>query len=890
MRTKFLSIISRIVICHPWRVIITASILTLASIIFSATSLQMNTDQDDLVSENVPYHKRYKEYLGEFGDLEYLYVVVETENNMPRAKDFIRALAAKLNALPDIREVTYQISNPKLEKSFLLYLPVDQLKAVGEFLPKMERIADVAGVFGMMNDEINKISGAGATTQESPQLETGFRFLDKLLDGLTRAADDGLSYTPFLQQAFFGGDRAYDEDGFLLSENGKLLFVMIMPEKNYKTLAVIDEPLKKIRRALRDTKEEFPDVSAGLTGRPVLSADEMSISNTDMTIATIAALLIVTLIFIAYFKNPARPAMASIALVSGIIQALGLTTLIIGHLNILSVVFAVILVGAGIEFGLQIVSRYREELAAHKNVSLAIDVCITHTGRGNLTAALTTAAAFFAACFTRFLALQELGFIAGAGILICLANMFTTLPAMLYLHDRDKPPEKLRTTLHINLKRFGWFYNKPRLTIIVTTVVSAALLVGIFRIGFNHNLLDLQAKGLESVRYEKKIIEESSQSTWYVPLVASSKEESFALAEKLRVLPTIGRVETIADAVPEGQDEKIGIVRIIARNTSDKAISRNQFQEIASSASGGLAMTNELNTFKKHLSHLSELAFSAGRTDAVDELVSVSQKVERLMNLIPGHERRIEVYSFAFLTDLYHYIALLKTGLSPETITIDDMPLSIKKRYISEKTGRFSIYAYPKEDVWAPHKMEAYIKDLRSIDPNVTGTPVEVYESSRLLERSFKQAAIFAMIAIVLIVFADFRNLKFAALALTPLALGIFWLFELMGILGIKFNLANFFGIPILLGIGVDNAAQIVHRYLKDHHIESVTSIMTRSTGIAVLLTSLTTLASFLTMAFARHGGISSLGAIMALGTITCFIGSMIILPCLLKIIKTNQR
>jgi predicted RND superfamily exporter protein len=217
------------------------------------------------------------------------------------------------------------------------------------------------------------------------------------------------------------------------------------------------------------------------------------------------------------------------------------------------------------------------------------------------------------------------------------------------------------------------------------------------------------------------------------------------------------------------------------------------------------------------------------------------------------------------------------------------MPLSIQKRYVSEKTGRISLYVYPKEDVWDPKKMDFFIKELRTVDPNITGTPVEVYESSRLLEKSFHRVALYSLIAIILIVFIDFKNLRLTILALTPLTLGMLWLFELMGLLGIRFNLANFFGIPILLGVGVDNAVQIVHRYLKEKDMSSISSFMTKSTGIAVLLTSLTTFASFVTLVFARHKGIASLGLIMSLGTLTCFVGSMIILPCTLKIFTVRQ-
>lgn len=865
MRTRFLSGTARLVTKHPKWVLLSSVIITGISIFLAATRLQMNTDQDDLVSEKIEYHKRYKDYLREFGDLEYLYVVVESGNGAE--KEFIKALSTKLEKLPDVREVTYQISNPKLEKSFLLYLPVEQLKAIGEFLPKMQEIGSVADVFRMMNQSL-------VTSVDDNQrllLETGFRFLDKLLDGMIAFAKNNAPYKPFMQEAFFGGEKHYDEEGFLLSDTGKLFFIMIMPEKNYKTLAVIDEPLKKIRSALDETRKEFPGVRAGLTGRPVLAADEMRTSDEDMTIATIAALFIVTLIFILYFRRLTRPVMAAVALMAGIAQTFGLTTVVIGHLNILSIVFAVILIGAGIEFGLQIVSRYREELAHHKNARLAVESAITQTGRGNVTACLTTAAAFFAACCTNFLALQELGFIAGTGIILCLANMLTTLPAMIYLRDKGKNPDKLHTALKIRLDFLEKIYARPKIVLLTAGVFTLLFMPALFYVKFNHNLLDLQARGLESVEYEKKIINESSQSTWYVPLVAENREASLELAEKVRALPSVGRVETVADAVPDGQGKKMKLIDGL-KSASPKPMGSRALARQSD-------LRTELQKFQQNIAHLSEMAFSAGEAEAVNELEKISKKVDDILSSkLPAEE-----FEQAFISDLHQHINILRSGFHPETIELEDMPPSIQRRYKSEKSGRFQIYVYPKEDVWKPHAMAEFIKDVRSVDPNATGTPVEVYESSRLLEKSFKTAALLALFAIIIIVAVDFRDFRLAIFALTPLMLGILWLFELMGLFGIRFNLANFFGIPILIGVGVDNAVQIAHRF-KAHGESGIVHIMTYATGTAVLLTSITTIASFGTLAFARHMGIASLGLIMSLGTITCFIGSMIILPCILKI------
>lgn len=881
MRTKLLHALARMSIRAPWAVVITAVLITTLSLFLTMTRLEIHTDQDDLISEKLDYHHRYKNYLREFGDQEYMYVVVEAGDNLPRAKAFVRDVSARLKTLKDVKEVTYQISNPALEKGFLLYLSTQQLQQMTGFLTNsptsIQTIAtwnNLTPIFRAMNNEFAK----PVDDTKRDELTMGFTFISELLDGMLGAMQADKPYQSSLQKLFFGSDRQFDEEGYLLSDNGKLLFIMIMPEKNYKELSVVEKPLAEIRGALNATRASFPDVKAGLTGRPVLAADEMSISNSDMTIATILALIAVTLLFVLYFKRMTRPLMAVTALSMGICWTFGMVTLTIGYLNILSIVFAVVLVGAGIEFGLQIVARYREELETHHNVKQAIETCITKTGKGNMTACLTTAAGFYSAMLTKFLALQELGFIAGTGIILVLFAMFTVLPALLYIWDRNKKKAHLHTTISVKLNILEKFYRRPTLILAVMAAVTIMLLPQLRNLSFDHNLLNLQAKGLESVEYEEKIIENSNQSTWFAIIPTQTEIESIAFADRLKGLSTVGRVETIQDIVPPDQDEKIKIIAKLAAEYRG-----TQFASISSTIDK-YAFTQEMRRLQQNIDNVSDQAFKSGFTDAVNELETLNEKVGRIRSLLaqgdPGVISRLTNYQGAFLVDFQQKLMLLSTGLNPVHITMNDLPTSIRNRFYSPKTGRYVLYAYPKYNIWEPDKMETFIRDLRSVDANVLGVPVEVYESSKLMQKSFKQTALYALFFICLIVFLDFKSWKYTVLAISPLAAGLLWLFILMGLFRIPFNLANFFSIPILLGVGVDNGVQIIHRFRQEHFSSR---IMTRSTGTAVLLTSLTTLCSFGAMLIASHRGVRSLGLIMTLGVLTCLIGSMVLLPAILK-------
>jgi uncharacterized protein len=181
---------------------------------------------------------------------------------------------------------------------------------------------------------------------------------------------------------------------------------------------------------------------------------------------------------------------------------------------------------------------------------------------------------------------------------------------------------------------------------------------------------------------------------------------------------------------------------------------------------------------------------------------------------------------------------------------------------------------------------------LRMVDPDVTGTPVQLYAFEELLKNSYLQAAWYSLAAIALLVFFHFRSLGSVILALFPVAIGTLWLLGVMGYFDLPFNPANIMTLPLVLGIGVTNGIQVLNRFAE----ERTPSILARSTGKAVLVSGLTAIAGFGSLILAKDRGIHSLGCIMSIGIATCMIAGLTFLPALLNVlgrwrplVKTNQ-
>ena len=150
-------------------------------------------------------------------------------------------------------------------------------------------------------------------------------------------------------------------------------------------------------------------------------------------------------------------------------------------------------------------------------------------------------------------------------------------------------------------------------------------------------------------------------------------------------------------------------------------------------------------------------------------------------------------------------------------------------------TGRFQVELVPAEDVWDADSMERFVTAIRAVDPAATGVPITQYESLRDMRRSFILMGLLALGLVTIVVLLDFRNVWDTAMVMTSLLLGLLWTVGVASLLGVSLNVANFFAIPILLGLGVDSGIHLLHR-LKETNGASISG-----TGRAVAITAVTT-------------------------------------------------
>jgi hypothetical protein len=254
---------------------------------------------------------------------------------------------------------------------------------------------------------------------------------------------------------------------------------------------------------------------------------------------------------------------------------------------------------------------------------------------------------------------------------------------------------------------------------------------------------------------------------------------------------------------------------------------------------------------------------------------------------VEAHSRKLGAFQRALFNDVGETFEVLRNQDNRERLRIEDLPDALRHRFVGV-TGKYLLQVYPrgKMDLWQRDDQRAFIKEVRQIDPDVTGTPVQLYEYTTLLKDSYVEAAWYALGAIALLVLLHFRSLASVVLALVPVVVGSIWLGGLMGFNDVPLNPANIMTLPLVIGIGVTNGIHILNRFAEERQ----PGILAKSTGKAVLVSGLTTIAGFGSLVLAEHQGIRSLGYVMATGVATCMIAALTFLPALLNLlIKTGE-
>lgn len=851
-------------------------------VVFAVSKLEFRTDPNELFSADEGYLHHWMELRKEFQVQEDLVTLVESED-LEKNRQFVERLAARLESESEVFEnVFYKGDLQALGSKGLLFLPEQRLEqlltALREYEPLIHTFSGVSNLSSLFLEVDARVRASPEAEAVDHPLLRAVPALRKIVDqGVESIQRPGIPPSPGFATLFGGGEEPTPGEYLHLAAGRFYIVGCTMAAGVPERVAI-----QRLREWVTRTQMEVPGVNVGVTGTPVLRSEEMTQARRDTTLASWVALAVVAFTFIFCYHEVWRPLKATACLLVGIGYTLGFATLAVGHLNLLTITFIPILIGLAIDFGVHLITRFEEELRRGRSARMAMDKALVVSGTGICTSGLITAVAFLAMTLTQFKGIREMGLISGVGLLLCLVPMMTLLPALL-MQGRSRA--QLVTS-----SRSGWsqrreqieqlWLRRPRLVAGVgfgLTVLAAAQL---FRLEFDYNVLNLQSQGLTAVQYERKLTESSTRSVLACLITADSLGEAIRLEQRLRGLETVSEVHSIAPLLVENQERKLALVRAIR----DVA----QGIQLADGQTGPVELPELDEALRSFNQMLGAVVYTLGQSSETEwkaEVAALRDSLTAWRDAIVagGYNtgRKLTHYQSALFRDLAATLAALQAQDADRALRIDDLPAALRGRFVG-RTGKFLLHVYPRENVWERAAQEAYVQDLRTVDPGVMGSPVRAYEYTRQIKGSFQRAALYALLGIVVMLISHFRNIVCALLALIPVLVGMLWTAGAMAWFGLSFNPANIISISLLIGIGVSSGVHILQRFTEEQH----PSILGKSTGKAVLVSALTTAIGFGSLMLARHEGIASLGRVMALGTVLCMLAALMFLPALLLLLK----
>ncbi len=861
---KLMGATTRLVVRFPVATVTVAVALACAAMLLSATRLTFRTSRLDLLNPQSDYNRLWLEYINEFGEDDDAVVVVEgagRDQVVPVLQDISHALARQDRLF---HAVLHEVDLGKIRSKGLHYLSQEELVGLDHFLSEVGPI--VHGNWAMLNlgrmtdalcARLNNESRNPAAARPDTDAET-----ERFSASVLAAIGQGGRYQspwPAMPQSFATLSELSGE--YLLTKEGKLGFVILRLAKGNEEFARAAEATDALRDLIAQMAIRHPETKIGLTGLPIMENDEMRASESSMMWASAVSMIGVGLLFVAGFGGIRHALLANLVLLIGMAWSFGYVTLAVGHLNILSISFTVTLIGVGIDYGVYYAARYLQKRNERMTCHDALICTSLEVGPAILTGAVTTAIAFFAAGLTSFTGIAELGVIAGGGILLCALAELVVLPAAICLVDGSGYGKRMPEALPVHTM-IAPLFKMPRLLLAVTSVGTIVIASGVTQLWYDHNLLNMQPVGLESVELERRLLAESNQSVWYALSIADSREELLRRKAEFLKLGSVERTEEIVSLLPADHDAKRPLIERI-RQRLEALPERPPLIPVDSPEELGrrMAQAQEL------------LAARSTRSRVAADLDQTRDKLRR-MPLKECYEL-VSQFQQHMAGDLLSRLYVLKSMANPEPPKLGDLPENLTSRFVGAH-GLHLLKIYGRGNIWDMDALATFVHDVRSVDPRATGNPLQAHEASLEMKHSYEKAALYAFAVILVVLLFDFRSIRYTLIAMLPLGIGLLQTFGLLGLLNIPLNPANMIALPLLLGIGVDEGVHIVHDFLDQ---KGKRYKISQSTAVAVLVDSLTTIVGFGSLMIASHQGLQSLGRVMTLGVTFSLFTSIIMLP-----------
>lgn len=849
------SLIVRIIdVCtrNAWRVVAVGLVLALASGVYVARHFAINSDINALLSSDLSWRKREIVFEQAFRLFERIIVVVQA----PTPELTGEATAALTQALAKnkdrFREVTQSGGGEFFASNGLLFQsPEDLGRSLAPLVQAEPLIHDLAtdpSLRGLVSGLEDGLLGI-----QSHHIK---------LDDFTRVFN---TFSDTLEKVIAGQPASFSwrvlVQGHPAQPSELRGFIEVHPVLDYSAIEAGHAATAAIRLAAAEIAPKF-QANVRLTG-PVAMEDEEFATIKEGAVRNGLITVVIVLIILWLALRSARLIVAVfVNLFIGLALTAGLGLLMVGTLNLISVYFAVLFVGIGVDFGIQYSVRYRAERHELDDLKGAVLQAGKYVGAPLTLAAGATAAGFLSFLPTDYRGVSELGLIAGFGMLIAFATSITILPALIRLLNPPGEPDQLGFSLLAPVDRF---LERQRIPIIAgTAIVVIAGLPLLYWLHFDFNPINLRDPNSESIATYLDLNRDPATNTNAIEIMAPSLSDAGVIAGRLSKLPEVLRVMTLASFIPDLQPEKLQLISDAAKKLAGAFDLKNALTSPTDA--------ENVEALKEGADRLIEAAGDQNGPGA-----SAAKRLSAALTAVAGANQALRAKAEdAFIQPLKTALGGLQASLQAQPVTQKSLPPGLVRDWTTPD-GRARVEVAPKGDPSDNVATRQFARAVLAVEPNATEGPISILEAGHTIVRAFIVAGLWALLSIGILLWLVLRRIGDVLLTLVPLILAGVVTLEICVVIGLPLNFANIIALPLLLGVGVAFKIYYIMAWR-----EGQTNLLQTSLTRAVFFSALTTATAFGSLWFSSHPGTASMGKLLALSLMSTLAAAVLFQPVLM--------
>jgi hypothetical protein len=835
-------------------IVLIALVLAVAAGFYTARHFSINTDINTLISPNLDWRKRDNQF-GEAFDRERLILAVVEAPTPELTGAASKALAAKLSGdTANFESVQPLGSGEFFEKNGLLFLPVAEVgRLTGQFenaAPLIEIMAGDPSIRGLTGALETGLAGVKRGKVKLDSTERPFNLIAQTVENVLNTGSATFSWRELTSEK-------------PLTDSDRRAFIELKPVLDFNALEPGKDATDAIRQAARDLNfaGEY-GARVRLTGPVPIANEEFATVADGAVVNGIGTVLVVLFILWMALRSPKIILAVFVNLFIGLSITTALGLMMVGSLNLLSVAFAVLFVGLGVDFGIQYSVRYRSERFKSDDLRAALVQAAERSAVPLSLAAMATAAGFLSFLPTDYKGISELGEIAGVGMLIAFTSSITVLPAMLKLLN---PPGEMEPVGYAFLAPVDHFLEKHRVLIIVgTLVIAVAGLPLLHFLRFDFNPINLRSPKVESIATFLDLRKDPNTGANAINVLTDSEAGAKQIEARLEKVPEVLRVMSLDSFVPEDQPAKLKLIAQGAR-VLEPALNPDSIDAPPSDE-------ENVESLKGAAENLRKTAGDAAGPGAV----ASRRLADALSKLAESNQATRDKTQAIFVNPLKVTLDQLKNSLQAQPVSLKTLPPDLVNAW-KAKNGLQRVEALPRGDPNDNDTLRKFASAVLAAEPNAIGGPVSILKSGDTVVKAFIHAGITALIVIGFLLWLTLRRITDVLLTLVPLLVAGAMTLEICVLIGMPLNFANIVALPLLLGVGVAFKIYYVTAWRSGR-----TNLLQSSLTRAIFFSAMTTATAFGSLWLSSHPGTASMGKLLALSLVMTLAAVLLFQPALM--------